>query len=216
MASFGKSGRRRLGSLLTFEGIEGSGKSTQMDLLADYLSQKGYAVLKTREPGGTPIGNAVRAILLDPAFGEMTARAELYLILAARAQHLAEVIRPAIASGTIVLCDRYLHSTMAYQGYGRGLNLRQVRSAINQATDRLMPRIAFFLDVSVSVAMRRLASRGKLNRIDREAVAFHERVRKGYIQISRQLKKTTRRIDGNRPVEEVAREIRRFVEALHV
>jgi dTMP kinase len=211
-----KSQKTGTGFLVTFEGIEGSGKSTQLDLLADYLIQKGRAVLKTREPGGTPIGNAVRSILLDPTRSEMTAETELYLILAGRAQHVTQVIRPAIAEGQIVLCDRFFHTTVAYQGYGRGLPIDFVETTALSGAGGLMPRIAFFLDLDVRLALSRLAQRGALNRIDREAAAFHERVREGYIAFAQKHKEITRTVDGSRPAEAVAREIRRHMDELGV
>jgi dTMP kinase len=208
--------KNRPGFLVTFEGIEGSGKSTQLELLADDLVAKGHPVLKTREPGGTPIGNTIRAILLDPARAEMVPKAELFLILASRAQHIVEVIRPAIAEGKIVLCDRFVHATIAYQGYGRGLPPSFVESMARHAAESLRPRVTFLLDLEVSIALDRLARRGELSRIDRETLAFHGRVREGYLKIANKLKRITRRIDAARPVEAVAREIREQMDLLHV
>jgi dTMP kinase len=144
----------------------------------------------------------------------MTAETELYLILAARAQHVTQVIRPAIAEGKIVLCDRFFHTTVAYQGYGRGLSIDVVETTALSAAGGLMPRIAFFLDLDVRIALARLARRGALNRIDREAIAFHERVREGYIAVAQKYKEITRTIDGSRPGEAVAGEIRRQMDEL--
>ena len=206
----------RPGFLVTFDGIEGSGKSTQLELLAEYLAAKGRPVLKTREPGGTSIGNAIRAILLDPSRADMVPKAELFLILASRAQHIAEVIRPAIAEGKIVLCDRFVHATIAYQGYGRGLASSFVESMAGHAAESIRPRVTFLLDLDVSIALDRLASRGELSRIDRETLAFHGRVREGYLKIANKFKRITRRIDAARPIEAVAQEIREQMDLLHV
>jgi len=197
------------GFLVTFEGIEGSGKSTQLGLLADHLIGRGQRVLKTREPGGTLLGDRVRSLLLDPAFPKIVPKAELYLILASRAQHVAEVIRPAILEGRIVLCDRFIHATIAYQGYGRGLEIDFVEAASLPASDQVTPRLVFLLDLDVSVALDRLAQRGQMNRIDRERAEFHESVRRGYLLMAEKAPRTFRRIDAARPFDVVAQEIQK-------
>ena len=201
----------RPGFLVTFEGIEGSGKSTQVDRLADHLKRMGREVLKTREPGGTPIGDRVRSILLDPTHEEMSPKTELYLILASRAQHVAQVIRPAISGGKIVLCDRFIHATIAYQGYGRGLRADFVEAACVPASDRVSPRVVFLLDVDVATAMKRLAHRGPMNRIDREAIGFHEQVRKGYLKMASRHHRLIRKIDASQPIDVVAQAIQKGI-----
>lgn len=170
---------------VTFEGPEGCGKSTQMHLLADYLRGQGADVLVTREPGGTAIGEAVRAILLDPAHTEMLPATEFLLFSAARAQHVGQVIRPHLAQGGIVLCDRYADSSLAYQGYGGQLDLGALRAISHFATGGLQPDLSFYLDVPVEVGLRRKArgSGDAWNRMEQKEVAFHRRVRAGYLAL---------------------------------
>ena len=173
--------RSSRGILITLEGPEGSGKTTQLPLLADWLEARGYAVLKTREPGGTSIGESIRNLLHDPAHTEMTSRAEILLYSASRAQLVAEVIQPALQAGKIVLCDRYFDSTFAYQGYGRGLPLEALQEITQFATGGLMPDVTFYLDIEPEEGLRRRADGGEeMNRLDRETLAFHCRVREGY------------------------------------
>ncbi len=169
------------GFFVTLEGPEGSGKTTQLPLLATWLEARGYSVLKTREPGGTSIGERIRDLLHDPAHIEMTPRAEILLYSASRAQLVAEVIRPALQAGKVVLCDRYFDSTYAYQGYGRGLPLDALREITQFATGGLMPDVTFYLDIEPEAGLRRRADAGEeMNRLDRETLAFHRRVREGY------------------------------------
>jgi dTMP kinase len=146
-----------LSLLITFEGPEGCGKTTQLRLLAAYLRDQGHDVLTTREPGGTPIGDRVRAILLDPAHTEMLPPAEFLLFSAARAQHVGQVIRPHLARGGIVLCDRYADSSLAYQGYGHQLDLDVLWAITRFATGGLLPDLTIYLDVPVDVGLRRKA-----------------------------------------------------------
>lgn len=175
------------GKFITLEGPEGSGKTTQIALLHEWLLAQGHQVVCTREPGGTRIGEQIRAILHDPAHLEMAAQAEILLYSASRAQLVAEVIQPALAAGQWVLCDRYFDSTYAYQGYGRGLSLEALRYITHFATQGLVPDVTFYLDLPPEVGLqRRWRSGGEVNRLDREALAFHERVRAGYLELARQ------------------------------
>lgn len=171
---------------ITFEGPEGCGKTTQMRLLATYLRERGRDVLTTREPGGTRIGDRVRAVLLDPVHTEMQPPTEFLLFSAARAQHVAEVISPHLAKGGLVLCDRYADSSLAYQGYGHRQDLAVLRTITGFATGDLAPDLTFYLDVPVDVGLRRKAGgRGDAwNRMEQKEVAYHERVRAGYLAMA--------------------------------
>ncbi len=175
-----------MGFFVTFEGPEGCGKTTQLRLLASYLREQGSDVLTTREPGGTPIGDRVRAILLDPVNTEMQPSTEFLLFSAARAQHVAEVIRPHLAQGGVVLCDRFADSSLAYQGYGHCLDLQALRTISRFATGGLVPDRTFCLDVPVEVGLRRKAggSGDAWNRMEQQEIAFHERVRAGYLAMA--------------------------------
>lgn len=205
--------------LITFEGTEGSGKTTQLRLLRADLESRGVPVLATREPGGTPIGERVRAITNDPACAGMHPHTELLLYLASRAQLVEQVIKPALAQGVVVLCDRYADSTLAYQGYGRGLDLGLLRELNHFATGGLRADLVIYLDLPVEVGLQRRAlahERGldELTRIDREEVAFHERVREGYLAMAAAEPGRWCVVDARQPVEDVQQSIRRRVEAL--
>ena len=169
---------------ITFEGPEGSGKTSQIVALAAFLTERGYQVLTTREPGGTKIGDQVRACLHDVENTEMTAVAEMLLYSASRAQLVAEVIRPKLAEGYVVLCDRFVDSTLAYQGYGRGLDLDALKLISRFATDNLVPDLTILLDIDVESGLaRRRANDQEMNRLDLEKVTFHQRVRTGYHEL---------------------------------
>jgi dTMP kinase len=171
-------------TFVVIEGIEGSGKSTLMGALGAALRGEGYDVVMTREPGGTAVGDAVRKIFLDEPI-RIAPWAEVLLVTAARAQHVCDVIRPALASGRIVLCDRFTDSTLAYQGYGRDLELESVRDVCAIAADGIEPNLTLVVDVPVSVARSRMRERpGVADRIEREDNAFHERVRQGFLSLA--------------------------------
>ncbi len=171
--------------LITLEGPEGSGKTTQARLLAEWLRRQGHEVVLVREPGGTPIGDQVRAVLHDPANTGMAPWAEVFLYAASRAQLVSEVIRPALEAGKVVLCDRYADSTLAYQGYGRGLDLEALRVVIALATGGVTPDLTFYLDIAPEEGLaRRQAGGGEFNRLDRETMEFHHRVRAGYLELA--------------------------------
>lgn len=175
---------------ITFEGIEGSGKSTQIELLKGYLENKGLSVLTLREPGGTLLGEGVRSILLTVSEEEICPGAELFLYEACRAQLALNVIRPALKTGKIVLCDRFTDSTLAYQGYGRGLEHGAIRSMNNTATGGLAPDITFLLDIEAEKGLKRAWSRlhaeegVREDRFEREEMIFHKKVRKGFLEIA--------------------------------
>ena len=175
---------------ITFEGPDGSGKSTQINLVANYLEDLGYRVFCTREPGGTAIGDQIRQVLHDVNNTEMTPRAEILLYSASRAQHVEQVILPHLTQGEIVLCDRYADSTYAYQGYGRQLDLDMLRLITRFATQDLKPDLTVYLDLPVKEGLRRkekanTAGQGELNRMDRLELEFHQRVREGYLEMAR-------------------------------
>jgi dTMP kinase len=175
-----------LSLFITLEGPEGCGKTTQLRLLAGYLRARGHDVLATREPGGTPIGDRVRAILLDPVHTEMLPPTEFLLFSAQRAQHVGQVIRPHLAKGGLVLCDRYADSSLAYQGYGHQLDLDVLWTVTRFATGGLLPDLTLYLDVPVEVGLRRKA-RGQgdaWNRMEQKEIEYHERVRAGYLALA--------------------------------
>lgn len=205
--------------LITLEGPEGSGKSTQLRLLQEHLAQRGVRVLATREPGGTRIGEQVRAVLHDVGNAAMRPETEVLLYSAARAQLVAEVIRPALAAGTVVLCDRYVESTLAYQGYGRGLDLTTLRRITGFATGGLQSDLVIYLDLPVEVGLerKRLAheqEQGEFTRMDQQELAFYERVRAGYLTMAAQEPGRWCVLDAQQPVESLQAEIRQRVEAL--
>jgi dTMP kinase len=165
---------------ITLEGPEGSGKTSQIPLLADHIRELGYEVLLTREPGGTVIGDQIRNVLISLDNKALTPQAETLLFLAARAQLVREVIKPALVKGVVVLSDRYADATLAYQGYGHGVDLDTLKQLLTFATGGLQPDLKILLDIEVESGLRRKTDCGEWNRLDAYSVAFHERVRSGY------------------------------------
>lgn len=199
------------GVLITFEGVEGSGKTTQAQLLVDYLKAQGLKVVFSREPGGTEIGEHIRKILLDPNFQGMHGLTELFLYLASRNQHTREKIIPAIRRGEIVVLDRYADSSLAYQGYGRKLGANLVSRLNRLATAGLKPDLTILLDVAVTTGQERQFAK-KSDRLEQEAIEFHERVRAGYLKIARRAAGRCKVVKGDQPAEQVMMEIRALVE----
>ncbi len=179
-----------MGLFITFEGIEGCGKTTQMKLLAKGLEEKGYSAVMTREPGGCPIADKIRHVLLDAANSSMVPLTELFLYSAARAQHVSEVITPALTAGKVVLCDRFTDATVAYQGHGRQLDLALIDQLNLLATGPVRPQLTILLDCPVEVGLGRAMARisattgAKEERFEQESVLFHNRVRNGYLQLA--------------------------------
>jgi dTMP kinase len=198
------------GLFITFEGLDGCGKSTQMEMLAAGLEARGFVVLMTREPGGTPLSEAVRDILLDPGQHGMSARAEALLYAAARAHLVEQVIRPALEDGQIVLCDRYIDSSLAYQGYGRGLGTDNIMSMNAWATDCLFPDLTLLLDLDDSLRSNRLAA--VPDRLEAEDDGFHQRVAEGYRALLIEHRHRMRRIDASGAPEDVQQRVRDVVE----
>ncbi len=208
----------RKGLFIAFEGGEGTGKTTQARLLRERLQSLGHQVLLTREPGGTDVGERLREIILRPSKmpsgpssappqSDLTATAELFLFLAARAQLVWEVIRPALANGTVVVCDRFSDSTIAYQGYGRGLYLEAVRRACELATGGLRPDLSVLLDLSVDAGLARKSDGDEWDAIGQESREFHERVRHGFHELVAAEPSRWLVVDAAQPIEEVARVI---------
>ncbi len=196
------------GYFLTFEGPEGAGKSTQIKLLSATLEAVGHRVLVTREPGGTQIGEAIRAILLDHGNYAMLPETEALLHTAARSQHVGEVIRPALEDGMVTLCDRFIDSTLAYQGGGRGLAMESLERIQELATGGLRPDLTILLDLPVEVGLaRRFGREDEVNRFDSAGVAFHQRVRSAFLELSRREPERWAVIDARRSIDEVAADV---------
>lgn len=203
-----------MGCFITLEGPDGSGKTTQAHLLVEWLRDRGHDVLLTREPGGTDIGDQIREVLHDSANATMDARTEFLLYSASRAQHVSELIRPSLAAGRVVISDRYADSSLAYQGYGRGLDLETLHTITAFATQGLRPDLTLYFDIAAGEGLqRRLLSGETWNRMDAEALAFHRRVRAGYLELASEEPHRWKIIDANRPIGEVQRDVRAVVEA---
>ncbi len=200
------------GVFITFEGVEGAGKTTQLRRIEERLRQQGYTVVVTREPGGTPISEAIRRLLLDTASAGMAPLTELLLYEAARAQHVAERILPALEKGEIVLCDRFADSTSAYQGAGRNLEPEVVRTLHRIAAGGLSPDITILLDLPVREGLLRASRNGEKDRIESEPLAFHERVREQFRQLAREEPDRIKVVDATQPVAAVSNEIWHYIQ----
>jgi dTMP kinase len=198
----------RQGFFLAFEGGDGAGKSTQVRILVSWLKLKGLDVVVTHEPGDSSIGKPIREVVLDPANTGLSVRAEALLYAADRAEHVHSVIKPALARGAIVVTDRYVDSSIAYQGAGRGLGVDAVRELSAFATDGLLPHLTVLLDVPVGVARQRYDT---VDRLEREPGEFHERVRQAFLDLAAAEPKRYLVVDGTRPLEDIAGYIRSVV-----
>jgi dTMP kinase len=188
--------------LVTFEGIEGSGKTTQIELLSDYLTGKGYSVVTTREPGGTGFGEALREVLLRTGM-EVDALSELLVFMAMRAQHVEEVILPALQDGKVILCDRFVDATYAYQGYGRKIDLGVIETLNRLVTKGIRPNLTVLMNVTAERGLRRKAAASPMDRIEEEDISFHQRVKKAYEKLAKDDPKRFFVIDGSLKVEAI-------------
>jgi len=214
-------GLKGMGLFVTFEGIEGSGKTTQLRRAAEYLSERGVSCIVTGEPGGTPLGGELRKILLDKTALALSGRAELLLFAADRAQHVEEVIAPAMEGGAVVLCDRFSDATLAYQGYGRGEDIQHARSLCDFASRSLKPDLTFLFDISPDAGLARITDRARSagdipreDRFERERLEFHRIIRDGYLTLARGEPDRFRVIDASRDIDAVHQDVRTHLAAL--
>lgn len=206
--------------LISFEGGDGSGKTTQLELLEQHLAARGVSCFTTREPGGTPLGKMIRQVLLEVGKQPISSPTELFLYLADRAHHVQEVISPAFRSGKLVLCDRFTDSTLAYQGYGREVDLNLLRQLNDVASRGIRPDLTLLFDCPVEVGLSRTARRGVNrrpgdaleDRFEREQVEFHERVREGFLKLARAEPERFYILEASRPISEVHAEVKRVVD----
>jgi dTMP kinase len=207
---------------ITFEGGDGSGKTTQLKALESYLTARGKSCLSTREPGGTSVGKLLRKVLLEVGKQQITSATELFLYLADRAQHIHEVIIPALGQGKIVLCDRHIDSTLAYQGYGRGIDLQLLRRLNDMASQGIKPDLTLLLDCPVEIGLSRSAQRSQMgagqsgDRFEREKLEFHERIRAGFLELARTEPDRFRIINAAGSARAVTEEIRNIIDREHI
>ena len=214
-----KKSRSLCGAFITFEGTEGSGKSTQCRRLARSLQAQGYQVLETREPGGTPLAETIRSLLLTTSKAKnpmeaITPVCESMLIFAARSQHITHVIQPALDKGMVVLCDRFFDSTLAYQGYARGLEKTFLYEAQQFVANGLQPHLTFFLDLPIQDGLARRQQSNKQDRLDQESLGFHQRVRRGFLALAKQAPKRIQKVDARQSPQALALHITSVAEQL--
>lgn len=207
-----KGGKRGVGIFISLEGIEGTGKSTQARKLSEYLTKKGYETSLTEEPGGTAISRQIRKVLLSTKHDKMDYMAELLLYNAARIQHIKEKIIPAIDGGRIVITDRFSDSTVAYQGYGRGISLKLIDSLDRIATGRMRPDLTILLDLDVETGLMRNKKINKADRLELEDVKFHKKVREGFLKLAAKEQKRIKLVKASKGIAEIHKEIVRIVE----
>lgn len=200
------------GLFITIEGLDGSGKSTHAAMLADYLAGKNISVKLTREPGGTPIGEQLRSILLDKANRNMMPMTEALLYAASRAQHVAEVIRPSIEAGYMVICDRFIDSSLAYQGYARGMGIDTIARINEYALDGMWPDITLLLDITPEIAMSRIKMAGEIDRLEAEGIELLKSVYEGYKILARRYPERFNIIDASRGLLDVQKNILAVIE----
>lgn len=197
------------GLFITFEGTDGCGKTTQIELLKRYLEEKGYKVVLTREPGAKGLGEKLREILLNYD-GDVSSNCESFLFLADRAQHIDMLIKPAIERGKVVLCDRHTDSTVAYQGYGRGLDLNQIKMLNDIATNGVKPDMTFVFDIDIETAQKRV---GKTkDRMESAGIEFFKRVRQGYLEIAKSEPERVKVLDATQTIETIANQVKEYID----
>lgn len=197
------------GKFITFEGADGSGKTTQIEMIKEYLEKQGHECLLTREPGGSDLGNKIREILLHYD-GEVDSLAELLLYMADRAQHVKKVIIPALKEGKIVLCDRYTDSSVSYQGYARGLDIERIIELNKIATDGLEPDLTIVFDVETEVAMKRVGD--VKDRLEQEGVEFHKKLRYGYLELAKRFPERIKVVNSNLSIDEVFEQVKNLLD----
>ncbi len=202
------------GLFITFEGTDGSGKTTQIKLLEEYMRTKERQVVLSREPGGTRVSEIIRDIILKPENKEIVPLTEMILYAASRAQHVAEVIDPAIRAGKIVICDRYVDSSYAYQGGGRGMDLKIIADVNRIAINGTVPDITFFLDIDPEISIRRRINSTGADRIEQEKLDFHRRVYDGYKKLSILYPDRIKTIDATKSIEEISAQINEYIDEL--
>jgi len=196
------------GYFITFEGPDGAGKTTQIRLLNDYLRDKGWDTVLTREPGGTPLGEKIRSIILDVENKDMNPITEMLLYAAARAQHVSQIIRPALEQGKIVLCDRFVDSSIAYQGFGRGLGLAMVEGVNHYALQGIVPDMTLFFDIDPKKGLERSMIRHRgMDRLEEEKLDFHKKVYEGFIYLSKKYPERFHVIDANEEIEKIQKSV---------
>ena len=194
-------------NFITFEGIEGCGKSTQAKILHDYFTKNNIKSILTREPGGTKLAEKIRELLLSDDFGRICSKTEILLNYAARKDHIKKLINPALENGTKVISDRFFDSTFAYQGFGRGVQLELIKKIHKEILKDFAPDITFLIDIDINIAMKRVKLRGESNKFDKMDLEFHQKIKDGFLQIAKNNPERIKIIDGNKSKEEVHEEI---------
>lgn len=202
------------GLFITFEGTDGSGKTTQIKLIEEYMKKMGYEVVLTREPGGTKVSELIRDLILSPENTEIVPLTETILYAASRAQHVEQVIKPAIEAGKIVICDRFVDSSYAYQGGGRGVDLKLIADINRIAIEGVIPDITFFLDIEPDIAIKRRINATGADRIEQENIDFHRRVHSGYRKMALLYPERIKTIAANRTIQEISSEINEYLREL--
>lgn len=197
------------GLFITFEGMDGCGKTTQLNLLASYLKEKGHEIVITREPGSVGLGERIREILLNYD-GEVSSNAEAFLFLADRAQHIDTIVKPALEAGKIVLCDRHTDSTIAYQGYGRGVDIEQIKMLNRLATSGLVPDLTFVFDIDVETSALRVGK--NKDRMESAGVEFHSKVRDGYLSLAKEEPQRVKVINSMDSIENIFEQVKQYIE----